>query len=73
MPYFEFLLKGYLILILAIAFNFMTGIFKIKNWYYYLNNINNPKLKVIDTIFLFIIYPMYLGLVVFIVNFLFQD
>jgi hypothetical protein len=66
---FEILLKGYILLLGAIVFNYWLGIFKIKNWYYLLNNFKNPKLKIVDYLFLFIIYPSFLGFLIFILNF----
>ncbi len=65
----ELFIKGYIFLAAAIVFNYWLGLFKIKNWYYLLNNFNNPKLNYKDILFLFIIYPLYLGLVVIILNF----
>ncbi len=66
---FEILLKGYILLLGAIVFNYWLGIFKIKNWYYLLNNFKNPKLKIVDYLFLFLIYPLFLGILIFILNF----
>jgi hypothetical protein len=65
----ELLIKGYIFLASAVIFNYWLGIFKIKNWYYLLTNFKNPKLKYIDILFLFIVYPLFLGLMVFILNF----
>jgi len=65
----ELFIKGYIFLAGAIVFNYWLGIFKIKNWYYLLNNFKNPKLNYKDIILLFIIYPLFLGLMVIILNF----
>lgn len=65
----EILIKGYLFLIFAVIFNYLMGIFKIKNWYYLLSNLKNPHLKILDKIFLFILYPLYLGILIFILSF----
>jgi hypothetical protein len=65
----EILLKGYLFLFSAIIFNIFMGIFKIKSWYYLLNNFKNPHLKTLDIIFLFILYPIFLGAVVILLDF----
>jgi hypothetical protein len=66
---FEILLKGYFILFSAIFFNWLMGIFKIQTWYSFLLNFKNPKLKPQDVIFLFLIYPLFLGFLAFIVSF----
>ena len=55
MTIFEILIKGYILLAGAIVFNYWLGIFKIRNWYYLLNNFKNPRLRTIDFIFLFLI------------------
>jgi hypothetical protein len=63
------LLKGYIFLICAILFNYLLGIFKIKNWYYLLYNFKNPRLNSLDVIFLFVIYPLFLGVLVIALSF----
>ena len=37
------------------------------------NNFKNPKLKIVDYLFLFLIYPLFLGILIFILNFWFQE
>lgn len=63
------LFKGYVFLGSAILFNYLLGVFKIKNWYYLLNNFRNPKLRLLDILFLFFIYPIFLGIVITILSF----
>ena len=65
----ELLIKGYIFLASAVIFNYWLGIFKIKNWYLLLNNFKNPQLKLKDIISLFVIYPLFLGYLIIILNF----
>jgi len=68
MIFFEILFKGYIILIIAILFNYLMKRWGIKTWYSFLNSFKNPNLKKIDYIFLFLIYPLLLGYLVIILN-----
>jgi len=68
MDFILFLCKGYLFLLAVIIFNYLLGIFKIKNWYYFLYNFKNPRLNIVDYLFLFLIYPLFLGILVYLIN-----
>jgi hypothetical protein len=65
----EILIKGYIFLFSVVIFNYVLRIFKIKNWYFLLNNFKNPQLKLKDIISLFVIYPLFLGYLIIILNF----
>ena len=60
-----FIYKGYIIgisvLLAAIVLNSIAIRLKIRTWYSFLNK--PSKLKVIDYLFLFIVYPLTLGLI----------
>lgn len=55
-------LSGLVVLVGAITINSLAKLIKLPTWYDFLNQ---PKLGFINILWLFIIYPLFLGLLVF--------
>jgi hypothetical protein len=63
----KLLLYGYFMLIAAILLNYLASILKLKGWYDFLKN--TKKTSIASYFWLFIAYPLLLGIVIF---FIFQ-
>jgi len=65
----KLVLSGYFLLLFAIIINAGIKYFNIMTWYDLLNSLKDKtglkKLKIIDAIWLFIGYPIYLGIVIY--------
>lgn len=65
----KLVLSGYFLLLFAIIINAGIKYFNIMTWYDLLNSLKDKtglkKLKILDAIWLFIGYPIYLGIVIY--------
>lgn len=59
-------LVGWIVLLGAIVINGLAGLLKLTSWYTFLNNLNN-NYSVLDYAWLFLGYPLCLGLIVLII------
>ena len=62
------ILSGFFLLFFAIIMNAVVQFFSIMNWYDLLMNLQKkeqPKMKVIDFLWLFLGYPFFLGLIIY--------